>query len=32
MATSIAAASAYVPSDHVATHPGDLPEAKRENY
>jgi hypothetical protein len=32
VATSTAAASAYVPSDHGATHAGDLPEAKRENY
>jgi hypothetical protein len=32
MATSIPAASVHIPSDHGEAHPGDLPEAKRENY
>jgi hypothetical protein len=32
MATSIPAASDDVPSDHGEAHPGDLSEAKSENY
>jgi hypothetical protein len=32
MAPSIAGALVHVASDHGAAHPGDLPEANRENY